>query len=290
MLRSLDNVYRMDLGFDAERVLYGDVVLPSPQYSDPEERIRFVTQLERDLNVSPGVGAASVVTTRPTAMVEVAGRPAPEELPAGVFVLGVGTRYFESLGARVLRGRALTEDDGRAGSEAAVVNERFAALFFGGEEPLGRRIRVRGPEESMGPWLTIVGIGSNVRVGDVRRRDWEPDRGRPARVRAAVAGRGARARPGPAGAPRAVAGVPARRPVLVVREPADSRSPHRPADAGARAAAVRRAARRGVRGTGAPGSLARSVRCAPFRVTRSLLRFAAAHTVQPAPARAGSHP
>ena len=174
LLRSLDQLYRMDLGFDPERVLFGEIALPARQYPEPDAQIRFVTELERNLNASPGVRAASVVRTRTTAMVEVDGRATPEELPSGVFVMGVGARYFEALGARVLRGRALAEDDGHAGSEAAVVNERFAALFFGGEEALGRRIRVQGPDESMGPWLTIVGIGPNIRVGDLRRRDWAP--------------------------------------------------------------------------------------------------------------------
>ena len=174
MLRSLDKIYRIDLGFDPERVLYGEIALPSRRYSDPEKQIRFVAQLEQNLNASPGVRAASVVRTRTTAMLEVDGRPASEELPANVFVLSVGSRYFEALGARVQRGRALTDDDGQVGSEAAVVNERFAALFFRGEDPLGRRIRMQGPDESIGPWLTIVGIGSNIRIGDVRSRDWAP--------------------------------------------------------------------------------------------------------------------
>ena len=174
MLRSLDKLNRIDLGFDPDRVLRGEVTLSSQRYSDPRERIRFVTQLERRLDVSPGVRAASVVSTRQTATIEVDGRPAPEELPAVVFVQSVGSRYFESLDAPVLRGRALTEDDGRAGSEAAVVNARFAALFFDGEDALGRRIRVQGPDESMGPWLTIVGIGSNIRIGDLRRREPSP--------------------------------------------------------------------------------------------------------------------
>ena len=174
MLRSLDKIHRMDLGFDPERVLHGEIALPSRQYADPEEQVRFATQLQRDLNASPGVHAASVMRTRTTTMIEVDGRPTPEELPADVFVMNVGSRYFEVLGARVLRGRGLTDDDGHAGSEAAVVNERFAALFFGAEDALGRRIRIRARDDSMSPWLTIVGIGSNVRVGDIRKRDWAP--------------------------------------------------------------------------------------------------------------------
>ena len=174
MLRSLDKLYHIDLGFDLDRVLYGEVTLPSARYSEPEERVRFVTRLEDRLNASRGVRAASVVTNRSTAILELAGRPASDEPRAEVLVLGVGPRYFESLDARILRGRALTPDDGRPGSEAAVVNARFAELFLDGDDALGRRIRVRTPDEPVGPWLTIVGIGSNIHSGDLRRRDPPP--------------------------------------------------------------------------------------------------------------------
>ena len=186
MLRSLDNIYRIDLGFDPDRVLYGEIALPSRKYPEPEERVRFLTQLEQRLNASPGVRAASVVSNRSTAVLQVDGRPTPEDLRTDVFVLKVGSRYFESLDAPVLRGRALTEDDGRAGSEAAVVNARFAGLFFDGEDALGRRIRMQTPDESMSPWLTIVGIGSNIHTGDLRRRDPPPAVHVPYRIEAGL--------------------------------------------------------------------------------------------------------
>ena len=175
MLRSLGELYRIDLGFDIDRVLYGEVLLPSGKYRAPEARARFVTELEDRLNASPGVRAASVMTNRSTAAFEVDGRAAPAEAPpVEALVLGVGSRYFESLGARVLRGRALTGNDGRAGSEAAVVNARFAELFLDAGDTLGRRIRVRTRDGSPGPWLTVVGIGSNIHTGDLRRRDPPP--------------------------------------------------------------------------------------------------------------------
>ena len=386
MLRSLDKMYRIDLGFDPERVLQGEIALPSRQYADPEEQIRFATQLQRDLNASPGVRAASVVRTRTTTMIEVDGRPAPEELPAAVFVMSVGSRHFEVLGARVLRGRALADDDGHAGAEAAVVNERFAALFFGAEGPPRPADPDPGPGRLDGPLAdhrrhrverarrgrseSRLDSGRTPAVPHGRRllaRPPYPDRGRPPHVRAAVESRRARARPRPAGAPRAADGGHARGGALVVpraerharrvrpvrrrprrggdlrrrglfggaanagdrdshrarragasdspdrarpgarvrrrraaprtgrrrrrrpgdREPAHTGPSRRPADPGARAAAVRRAGRRRVRGSGAPGRFARSVRCAPFRVTHSVRRRAA-HTVRPATARAGS--
>src|SRR5882672_5602640 len=57
------------------------------------------------------------------------------------------------------------EADGTPGHEAAIVNRRFAAMYFPNEDPIGRRIRVtsqnaRGAEV---PWVTIVGISATVR-------------------------------------------------------------------------------------------------------------------------------
>jgi len=47
-------------------------------------------------------------------------------------------------------------------SMVIVISERFARRFFPGEDPIGRRIRP-GRANSIAPWLTIVGIVSDVR-------------------------------------------------------------------------------------------------------------------------------
>ena len=60
----------------------------------------------------------------------------------------------------LVRGRAFTAADGRPGSEAAIVNERFVQMFLSEQEPIGARIRV-GSEET--PWLQIVGVATTVR-------------------------------------------------------------------------------------------------------------------------------
>jgi hypothetical protein len=49
----------------------------------------------------------------------------------------------------------------------AIVNERFAAMFFSGEDVVGRRIQVTpaGQPDLAAAWLTIVGVAPTVRQG-----------------------------------------------------------------------------------------------------------------------------
>jgi putative ABC transport system permease protein len=54
----------------------------------------------------------------------------------------------------------------------AIVNARFAARFFNGEDPIGRRIRFPDddPADETG-WLTIVGVSADIRHGNPRDRE-----------------------------------------------------------------------------------------------------------------------
>ena len=55
-------------------------------------------------------------------------------------MLTIDPRYFETIGLPLQRGRDLTDEDGMTGRESAIINQRFAALHFPNEDPIGRRI------------------------------------------------------------------------------------------------------------------------------------------------------
>ena len=110
--------------------------------------------------------------------ITIEGRPDgnPERRPE-VTMVGVGTAYLETLGLAVLRGRTFNADDGLAGHEAAIVNERFVGMHFPTEDPLGHRLTLIDPNPSVTQsaprTATIVGI-----VPTVRQRNFsegEPD-------------------------------------------------------------------------------------------------------------------
>ena len=98
-------------------------------------------------------------------------------------MLTVDPRYFKTIGLPLQRGRDLTDEDGMTGRESAIVNQRFAALHFPNEDPIGRRITLSidlqgGPAPAGGIPVsltaTIVGIVPNLRQRDFQLPDPDP--------------------------------------------------------------------------------------------------------------------
>jgi putative ABC transport system permease protein len=91
-------------------------------------------------------------------------------------MINVGRRYFETLGLRVVRGRAFTDDDNGVGHEGAIVNQRLVDTLFEGKDPIGRRITLAEAEPTgiMLPPLTIVGVAANLRQRLAANLDPDP--------------------------------------------------------------------------------------------------------------------
>jgi putative ABC transport system permease protein len=90
--------------------------------------------------------------------------------------------YFESLGLRLLRGRAFVEHDAAAESAGAIVNQRLAAMFFPDRDPIGQRICLTPPDASNrtpAACAAIVGVSPTVRQQYLQEIDpvvYLPDR------------------------------------------------------------------------------------------------------------------
>jgi hypothetical protein len=75
--------------------------------------------------------------------------------------------FFSVTGQKMLEGRTFAVDDLDSRQPVAVVNAAFAKKHFGTESALGRRFRTArsdGNPQQAGPWRTIVGVVTTVRM------------------------------------------------------------------------------------------------------------------------------
>jgi putative ABC transport system permease protein len=173
MVRSFLRLQGGDIGVPTEGLMTMRLSLPAAKYTTAESRMEFYDRLIPRLAGLPGAAAAGVTTTIPglppwTRRMEVEGRPAAARWQdlALVSAPAVSPGFFDTTTLRIVRGRALEPGDGAPGAEAIVVNQRFAAEHFQGEDPIGRRVRFppENPPEGQPerPWLTIVGITADL--------------------------------------------------------------------------------------------------------------------------------
>jgi putative ABC transport system permease protein len=86
------------------------------------------------LRLLPGVAAVTLGSNVPFD-----GDTAPQRLPSSRIVnrTDVSPNYFETIGARFVRGRPFTDDEVRRGAPVAIVSERLARDFWGDADPIG---------------------------------------------------------------------------------------------------------------------------------------------------------
>ena len=171
MIRSVLMIANSDLGVKTANVLTGLVGLPKGKYPNAQAQIAVVERLGARLKAMPGVESVALATALPAGSVfqppkrayELGSAVSPPDDRSRTLVTSVtvSADYFLTLGATIHRGRAFTDADAASGVPVAVVNQHFASMSWPGEDPIGKRLRLfRGP--APGPWLTVVGVVSNI--------------------------------------------------------------------------------------------------------------------------------
>jgi hypothetical protein len=80
----------------------------------------------------------------------------------------VDVDFFEALEQPILAGRDFDRADAGSSAKAAIVNSVFVERLLGGEDPIGRRLRlVRRNSAQEEPWLEIVGVVGHLGINMV---------------------------------------------------------------------------------------------------------------------------
>ena len=146
MIRSLAKLWRIDPGFDPHNVLTFYSSFP-PLSSPPAIRAAW-RRMEDSLRTIPGVVAASLtVGSMPTQSDSelpfwLEGQPKPStqaEMKMTLFYL-VQPDYLNVMRTPLKRGRFLSLADNEHSPFVTVIDDRFARLYFGGQDPIGKRV------------------------------------------------------------------------------------------------------------------------------------------------------
>jgi hypothetical protein len=98
-----------------------------------------------------------------------AGKP-DEHCSEGYYCVGlvsVDPRFFDVVGAPLIKGRPLTTADAEQRTHSVLVNETFVEAVLGGGNPIGRRLRFSSnAEPTAESWYEIVGVVPDLSVSE----------------------------------------------------------------------------------------------------------------------------
>jgi predicted permease len=188
-LRTLRNLGTLDAGFDRTGVLTLEVEATVPGRNvpakTPDEHRQDHARLGgiwedfiARVSALPGVTSAAVATMSPLTGkdrgvnigVDAGSRPVHDWWSKrGIHINHVTAGFFETLGIRVVSGRLFTVRDRAASPRVTILNETAATAYFGGENPIGRKVNF--PGQRVEDQYEIVGVVRDTRYENLRTPD-----------------------------------------------------------------------------------------------------------------------
>jgi predicted permease len=167
--KSLYLLLHVELGLRPDHLATLNVAAPQSNYGKDPQAIALARQVLAQAASLPGVKSVAVTTDLPvshwgdTTWFRVLGRPWHGE-HNDVPERDVSPDYFRTIGAKLVRGRYFTGDDGAGKPRVAIVNLAFVKEYFPGQEPMGKQLATL--TEPPVP-IEIIGIVEDIKEGQL---------------------------------------------------------------------------------------------------------------------------
>jgi putative ABC transport system permease protein len=182
MVRTFDQLSKIDVGFRGDGLLTMAVNLPSATYPTAQDAVNFHRETLRRIEELPGVTITTAVRLLPLDSsigdwgVTVEGYvPSTNEGVNGDWQFAA-PGYFQAMGIPLMRGREFEWTDDESGRLTAVVNEEFARRYWPDQDPIGKRFFMNTGTPNI--WLTVVGVAGNVAhnglTAEIKRKFYVP--------------------------------------------------------------------------------------------------------------------
>jgi len=171
-LRTLMNLQHKELGFDRSNLLLAEFSGNFGGGYKPEQLPGLYQQIIARMRALPGVVNAAIsgdpplshgIWDSPIAIHGYVAQPKEDML---VLIDQVTAGYFDTLGIRMIAGRAIGAQDVSGAPHSIVVNQTFAARFFPHGDAIGHRITFDDPSLP-GEW-EIVGVAADAKYNTPR--------------------------------------------------------------------------------------------------------------------------
>jgi macrolide transport system ATP-binding/permease protein len=162
-LRSLQNAQRIRPGFDMDRLAVMSFDLGAQGYTEERGR-QFQQRVLEQVSAVPGVESATLASTVPlfnggfARTVFLEGQDASDRRSGRLVQITIaGSRYLETVGVPLLRGRTISDQDQPNTPAAVVINETMAKRFWPDVDAIGKRFKFFGQEN----FQQVVGIAKD---------------------------------------------------------------------------------------------------------------------------------
>jgi len=161
LLESLERIRTTSPGFSTTSVTVTGVSLVAAGYDVPRAET-FQNELIDRIHALPGIESAAFAAVTPLGYISYPSSPivvdgyqhSPDEQPE-VEYNQVGPGYLATLGIPLLSGREFTRTDDENAPRVAIVNRSMMARYWRGQDPIGRRLQVKGR------WVRVVGVAAD---------------------------------------------------------------------------------------------------------------------------------
>lgn len=178
MIRTMAALWNVNPGFDPHNVMTFGLALPPSTYKQSADTIReSYRNFNRELMMIPGVQAVSAswgampLNGDDEQLFWMDGQPRPSSPNDMNWALSyvVEPDYLSVMRIPLKRGRFFTDRDNLHSPLVAVVDEVLAADYFQGEDPIGKKIVLDGPDSP----AEIIGVVGHVKQWAIGSEDGE---------------------------------------------------------------------------------------------------------------------
>jgi len=173
--KSLYRLLHVELGFRPDHLAAISVGAPDVRYTKPEQMIQLGRDVIAAVESIPGAQSVAVATVLPvsfngnTDWIRIVGKPYDGK-HIEVNERDVSPNYFQTIGAKLLRGRYFSNDEDQSKTKVVIVNKTLADKYFPGEDPIGKQIG--NTDLSPNSIWTVVGVVDDVRDGPLDAEIW----------------------------------------------------------------------------------------------------------------------